>query len=54
VLRRRRLRSALILAAKPAGAIGVVVLIVIVKPFVRSGQPSTGPNLRFSDQASKP
>jgi len=46
VLRRQRLRSALILAAKLAGAIGVVVLIVIVKPFVRSGQPSTGANLR--------
>jgi len=46
VVRRERLRSALILAAKLAGAIGVVVLIVIVKPFVRSGQPSNGANLR--------
>jgi len=46
VLRRERLRSALILAAKVAGAIGVVVLIAIVKPFVRSGQPSSGANVR--------
>jgi glucose/arabinose dehydrogenase len=46
VLRRERLRSFLILAAKVAGAIGVVVLIVIVKPFVHSGQPSSSANLR--------
>jgi glucose/arabinose dehydrogenase len=46
VLRRERLRPFLILAAKVAGAIGVVVLIVIVKPFVHSGQPSSSANLR--------
>jgi len=46
VLRRERLRYALILAAKLAGAIGVVVLIAIFKPFVHSGQPSSGANLR--------
>jgi len=46
VLRPERLRSFLILAAKVAGAIGVVVLIAIVKPFVHSGQPSSGANLR--------
>jgi glucose/arabinose dehydrogenase len=46
VLRRDRLRSFLILAAKVAGAVGVVVLIAIVKPFVHSGQPSSSANLR--------
>ena len=46
MLRQERLRSFLILAAKVAGAIGVVVLIAIVKPFVHSGQPSSGANLR--------
>ncbi|MDP9303093.1 MAG: PQQ-dependent sugar dehydrogenase [Actinomycetota bacterium] len=46
MLRRERLRYALILAAKLAGAIGVVVLIAIFKPFVQSGQPSDGANLR--------
>ena len=46
MLRRERLRSFLILAAKVAGAIGVVVLIVIVKPFVHSGQPSFSASLR--------
>jgi glucose/arabinose dehydrogenase len=46
VLRRERLRSSLILAAKVAGAIGVVVLIVIVKPFVHSVQPSSSTNLQ--------
>lgn len=46
MLRRERLRSSLILAAKVAGAIGVVVLIAIVKPFVHSDQPSSGANLR--------
>jgi glucose/arabinose dehydrogenase len=46
VLRGERLRSFLILAAKVAGAIGVVVLIAIVKPFVHSGQPSSSANLR--------
>jgi len=46
VLRRERLRSFLLLAAKVAGAVGVVVLIAIVKPFVHSGQPSSGANLR--------
>jgi glucose/arabinose dehydrogenase len=34
------------LAAKVAGAIGVVVLIAIVKPFVHSDQPSSSANLR--------
>jgi glucose/arabinose dehydrogenase len=34
------------LAAKVAGAVGVVVLITIVKPFVHSGQPSSSANLR--------
>jgi glucose/arabinose dehydrogenase len=34
------------LAAKVAGAVGVVVLIAIVKPFVHSGQPSSSANLR--------
>src|SRR5437867_35836 len=43
--RPERLRSFLILAAKLAGAIAVVVLIVVVRPFVRSGQPSTTSNL---------
>ena len=43
--RPERLRSVLIFAAKLAGAIGVVVLIVVVRPFVRSGQPSTNSNL---------
>ena len=46
MLRRERLRSFLLLAAKVAGAVGVVVLIAIVKPFVHSGQPSSGANLR--------
>jgi glucose/arabinose dehydrogenase len=46
VLRPERLRSFLILAAKVAGAITVVVLIAIVKPFVHSGQPSSSTNLR--------
>jgi glucose/arabinose dehydrogenase len=46
VLRRERLRSFLLLAAKVAGAVGVVVLIAIVKPFVHSGQPSSGANVR--------
>ena len=46
MLRRERLRSSLILAAKVAGAIGVVVLIAIVKPFVHSDQPSSSANLR--------
>ena len=46
MLRRERLRSFLILAAKVASAIGVVVLIVIVKPFVHSGQPSSSASLR--------
>ena len=46
MLRPERLRSCLILGAKVAGAIGLVVLIVIVKPFVHSGQPSSSANLR--------
>ncbi len=39
--RRDRHRSFLVLAAKVAGAIALVVAIVIVKPFVRSGPPSS-------------
>jgi glucose/arabinose dehydrogenase len=46
VLRRERLRSFLVLAAKVAGAIGVVALIAIVKPFVHPDQPSSSANLR--------
>jgi glucose/arabinose dehydrogenase len=45
-VRRERLRSVLILAAKLGGAVGLVVLLVIFKPFVHSGQPSSGANLR--------
>jgi hypothetical protein len=46
VLRQERLRSFLILAARVAGAIGVILLIAIVKPFVHSGQPSSSANLQ--------
>ena len=46
MLRRERLRSVLILAAKVAGAVGVVVLIVIVRPFVHAKKPSSGSNIR--------
>ena len=46
MLRQERRRSFLILAAKVAGAIAVVVLIVIVKPFAHSRQPSSSANLR--------
>ena len=46
MLRRERLRSVLILAAKVAGAVGVVVLIVIVRPFVHAKRPSSGSNIR--------
>jgi glucose/arabinose dehydrogenase len=44
VRRQDRTRSLLILAAKIAGAVAVVVVIVIVRPFVDSG-PSSGANL---------
>jgi glucose/arabinose dehydrogenase len=45
-VRRERFRSVLILAAKLGGAIGLVVLLVIVKPFVHSTKPSSSSNLR--------
>ena len=45
-VRRERLRSVLIVAAKVGGAIALVVLLVIFKPFVHSREPSSGSNLR--------
>ena len=45
-VRRERFRSVLILAAKLGGAIGLVVLLVIVKPFVHSTKPPSSSNLR--------
>ena len=45
-MRRERLRSVLIVAAKVGGAIALVVLLVIFKPFVHSREPSSGSNLR--------
>src|SRR5437870_4268593 len=44
--RPERLRSFLILSAKVAGAIGVVVVIVILRPFAKSGQPSASSNVK--------
>src|SRR5207253_2494221 len=38
-------RSALVLTAKVAGALALVALIVIVRPFVPSSHPSSGSNL---------
>jgi glucose/arabinose dehydrogenase len=46
VVRRDRPRSILVLAAKVAGAIALVILIVIVKPFMRSGNPSSASSLQ--------
>jgi glucose/arabinose dehydrogenase len=46
VARPERLRSVLTLAAKVAGAVAVVVLIVVLRPFARAGQPSTSSNLQ--------
>ena len=40
MVRPERLRSVLGLAAKLAGAVAVVVLIVVYRPFVKSGQPA--------------
>jgi glucose/arabinose dehydrogenase len=38
-------RSALVLAAKVAGAVGLVALIAVVRPFVHARQPSSQSNL---------
>src|SRR5947199_8097984 len=40
VVRPERLRSVLGLAAKLAGAVAVVVLIVVYRPFGKTGQPA--------------
>jgi glucose/arabinose dehydrogenase len=44
-MRRMQRRSIPVLIAKVAGAVALVAVIVIVKPFVRSREPSSGSNL---------
>jgi glucose/arabinose dehydrogenase len=46
VRRPERPRSLLIFAAKVAGAVALVLFLVIERPFLRSGQPSSNSNLR--------
>jgi glucose/arabinose dehydrogenase len=45
LVRRRDRRSWLILAAKVAGAVALVLFIVIVRPFLPSKEPSSGANV---------
>ena len=44
-MRKPTWRSALVFAAKVAGAVALVVLILVVRPFVHARQPSSGSNI---------